>query len=244
MYNYKLVIEYDGRDFKGWQKQKYTKDTIQENLETCIGKILKGNIKVTGAGRTDSGVHAFNQVANFKHDRKINLERFNYSLNSILPGSITVKKIDFVPDDFHARYSAKKREYIYKITLCKKSIARKEYCRIKYSLDLKKIDRFIGFISGQKSFRSFCKNVEDKNNFLCTIFDFKYKHIKSKNVMIFSITANRFLHSMVRSIIGCAIEVGRGKLTLKNIQEKISKGEKIGALYLPGNALFLNKIHY
>ena len=244
MYNYKLIIEYDGKDFKGWQKQKYRKDTIQEQIELSIEKILKEKIRLTGAGRTDTGVSAYNQAANFYFHEKINKDKFRYSLNSILPGTITIKNVRTVSSEFHSRYSAKKREYLYFISLVKRSIDRDKYYRINYDLDFGKIDKFVKLIREQIDFRSFCKNKDDKNNFLCLIFEFKYKFISSKNEIRFSITANRFLHSMVRAIIGCAIEVGRGKLTLKHIRDKISKGEKIGAHHLPSNALFLNKIYY
>ena len=244
MYNYKLVIEYDGKEYKGWQKQKYTKDTIQEIIESSAGKILKERIDLIGAGRTDSGVSAYNQVANFHINRELDKNKFCHSLNSILPGDITVKKISEVPRDFHSRFSALRREYIYKISFRKRSIGREEYYRIGYDLDYKRIDGFIKYITALKNFRTFCKGSKDRKNFSCRIFDFKYKLKRSNNELIFYITANRFLHSMVRSIIGCAIEIGRGKINLKEIKEKSKKGERSSAVYLPGNALFLNKIYY
>ncbi len=244
MYNYKLLIEYDGKDFKGWQKQKYRKDTVQEEIETSIGILLKEAVNVTGAGRTDTGVNALNHTANFHFHGKIDTNKFKYSLNSLLPGSITVKNVKTVSLDFHSRYSAKMREYLYYICLEKKSVYRDKYYRIAYKPDFVKIDKFLDFIRNQKDFRSFCKNKDDKNNFQCSILQFKYRFFRTKNEIIFSITADRFLHSMVRAILGCALEVGRNKLTLKSIQEKINRGEKIGAHYLPGNALFLNKIFY
>ena len=244
MYNYKLVIEYDGRNFKGWQRQKYTKETVQEYIESSLEKLLKEKIILTVAGRTDSGVSAYNQVANFHYTNKIDITGIKYSLNSILPGDITIKNISRVSPEFHSRYSALKREYIYKISFCKKSRRRNEFYRINYSLDYEKIDEFIMFVKEITYFRSFCKNTEDKNNFSCRIYDLRYKYKKAENVLIFTITANRFLHSMVRSIIGCALEIGRGKLNLNYIEEKTKKGEKPGSVYLPSNALFLNKIYY
>lgn len=244
MYNYKLVIEYDGINFNGWQKQKNTKNTIQEQIETAGEKILREKISLIGAGRTDSGVSAYNQVANFKFPKKIDLKKFKYSLNSLLASSITIKKISLVKDNFHSRYSANKREYIYKITTVRKSIGRNEFFRIGYDLDFKNIDRFIKLIKKQTYFKSFCKNREDKNNFLCKIFDFRYKKIKSRNEIIFSITANRFLHSMVRAIIGCALDTGRGKINFKTLEQKIKRGDKTAIQYLPAHALFLNKIYY
>lgn len=244
MYNYKLIIEYDGKGFNGWQKQKYTSNTIQECLETSIEKLLKEKIKLTGAGRTDAGVSAYNQVADFRFRDKLNTGKFLYSMNSILPPEITLREVKIVRPDFHSRYSALKREYIYKITFQKKSILRDEFYRINFDLDFEVIDRFIKFILKQNDFRSFCKNRDDKNNFMCRIYDFSYKYTRSRKELIFSITANRFLHSMVRSVIGCALEAGRGKLKLNDIIEKSKKGEKTGAYFLPSNALFLNKIYY
>ncbi|HMS33670.1 MAG TPA: tRNA pseudouridine(38-40) synthase TruA [Ignavibacteria bacterium] len=244
MYNYKLVIEYDGRGYKGWQKQNYTGNTIQQCLESSIEKILKEKIKLIGAGRTDAGVSAYNQVANFHFKGNLVIDKFRHSLNSLLPGDITIKNVKSVNPEFHSRYSALKREYIYKISFRKRSIGRDEFYRIGYELDMVKIDEFIEFISKQLNFRSFCKNSEDRNNFLCRIFHFSFKYIKARSELIFTITANRFLHSMVRSLIGCAIDTGRGKLNLKDIKEKTKKGEKTGAYFLPSNALFLNKIYY
>ncbi len=244
MYNYKLTIEYDGLNFNGWQKQKYTSNTIQEQIENSIGKLLKEEIKLTGAGRTDSGVSAFNQVANFKYHDKLDTSKFTYSLNSILPETITIKKAMNVPLDFHSRYSAEKRDYIYKIATQKISIGREHHYKIGFELDFKNIDSFLSFLKKQKNFRSLCKNKEDKNNFICNIFELNYRQLKSKNEILFFISANRFLHSMVRAIIGCTLEIGRGKIDLYIIKEKIKSGEKIPIHYLPANALFLNKIHY
>ncbi len=244
MHNYKLIIEYDGICFNGWQKQKHTPNTIQECIESAIRKILKDEIKLIGAGRTDAGVSAQNQVANFHFSQKADLRNLKYSLNSILPGTITVKKISSVNGDFHSRYSAKKREYLYNITTQKKSISKDYYYQLKHEVSLLRIDEFIKLILKLQMFRSFCKNKVDKSNFLCRIYDFRYKELKSKNEIIFKITANRFLHSMVRAIIGCALDIGRGKTVIKDIKEKIKKGEKIHIHYLPANALFLNKIYY
>lgn len=244
MYNYKLWLEYDGKDYQGWQKQKYTDNTIQEHIESSLETLLKLKVKLNAAGRTDAGVSAYGQVINFKIPLKLELEKFKYSLNALLPESIALKKILTVNPDFHSRYSAKKREYIYKVTFRKKSIGRDYFYKLNGKIDLLKIDQFICFIRKQTCFRSFCKNKEDKNNFICIIYDFKYKLIKTKDELIFKITANRFLHSMVRAIIGCALDIGKGKIVLGTLSRKIERGEKIPVNYLPSTALFLNKIYY
>ncbi len=244
MYNYKITIEYDGVDFNGWQKQKNTKNTIQEYLESSLTNILKEKIKIIGAGRTDAEVNAYNQVANFKTEIKIDTKRILYSLNSILPDTITVKKITKVPLNFHSRYSAIKREYIYKISLRKRSIEGKYFYKLIYNVDFKLIDKFIKRLIGYKSFKSLCKNSSDKHNFFCNVINISYILNKSQDELIFKIISDRFLHSMVRGIIGCIIDIGRKRLNYEDTINAFDKGEKIKTTYLPGNALFLKKIYY
>ncbi|MCE1164745.1 MAG: tRNA pseudouridine(38-40) synthase TruA [Bacteroidetes bacterium] len=243
--NYRIIIEYDGSDFLGWQRQKKHRNTVQEILENALNKILRTEIKITGAGRTDTGVHAYNQTANFRYDGEIkDIKKFLYSLNSVLPCSVTVKSIDEADADFHSRYSAKDREYIYKITTRDISIGRKYFFKLNYKLDFKVIDEFIKIITGYHSFKSLCKNSADKHGFFCNLKGVTYVENKKNSVIEFSVKSDRFLHSMVRALLGCLIDLGRGKLELKQTKEKFLKGEKIKATYLPANALFLNKIYY
>lgn len=244
MVNYKLTIEYDGRKFNGWQRQKSTANTIQEQIELSLEKLLKKRINVIGSGRTDAGVSAFNQIANFHFEGSFNRVKFKYSLNSILPPEITIKKIQIEKPEFHARFSATRRQYFYKICIDKRSLRRDEFLKINFIPDFIEIDKFQKFIKDQKKFRSFCKNKEDKHEFMCDVTEFDFKYSKLKKEIIFTITASRFLHSMVRALIGCALEIGRGKIKFNEIKEKIKKGEKIRIHYLPANALFLNKIYY
>ncbi|MBK6538602.1 MAG: hypothetical protein IPG09_12775 [Ignavibacteria bacterium] len=180
MYNYKLIVEYDGLKFNGWQKQNYTENTIQHQIEKAIGILLKSEIKLTGAGRTDSKVSAYNQIANFYSEVKINKNIFLKSVNSILPDTVTVKKITNASADFHSRYSAKKREYLYYIATAKKSISGDHCYRINYLPDFSKIESFMEFIKSVKKFRSLCKNKTDRFEFHCDIYEFKYQYLKSK----------------------------------------------------------------
>lgn len=161
-----------------------------------------------------------------------------------MPDTITVKSINQVKNDFHARYSAKRREYLYYISTVERSIYRQYYYKLHYKLDFNLIDDFIKIITGHKSFRSLCKNSFDKHNFFCNLFEISYRKKNSGKEIVFKIAADRFLHSMVRAIIGTLIDIGRGRLELKETSEKFKKGEKIKATYLPANALFLNKIYY
>lgn len=243
IHNYKITVEYDGKNFFGWQIQKTTEKTIQHEIEKAVNIILKDKIRIIVSGRTDTGVHAYNQVANFKTDKIISDKRkFLYSLNSLIPKSITIKSIQKAPDNFHARYSAKKREYIYQISNSRLSINRDLFYVIDYKINFDLINKAFKFFNGNHNFKSLCKNKTDKHNFNCYIHNISL--FKKKNIIIFKITANRFLHSMVRGIIGCLIDIGRGYLDLNETIQKFEKGEKIKTKFLPSNALFLNKIYY
>lgn len=241
---FRIELEYDGLEYFGWQKQKSTNKTIQNVLESSLKIILGSDIPVTAAGRTDTGVHALNMTVHFDYHKEIEKKSFLYSMNRILPGDIVLKNIRKVKNDFHARYSAKKREYLYKITTQDIAIGRKYYYKLNYKIDFDKLNDFIGFIKKVRCFKSLCKNAADKHDYESTIYDINYKYNKSKGELIFRITANRFLHSMVRAIIGAAIDVSRGRLETKEIKKAILNKEKINIYYLPGNALFLKKIYY
>jgi tRNA pseudouridine38-40 synthase len=245
LHNYKLVIEYDGTDYFGWQRQKNTSKTIQEVLESSLKKILKTDVTLTGSGRTDTGVHALNQAANFKIDTKINnLDKILYSLNSVLPADISVKSLKEVKKSFHSRHSAKKREYEYKLTTRKRGIDNRYYHRLIYDIDVEKINKVLPELLGYKSFRSLCRNASDKYDFKCKIFKTSFKEYKSREEIIFNITGSRFLHSMVRAIAGVLIDIGRNKISINEFKRKFKKGEKISTTYLPPNGLFLKKIYY
>ncbi len=241
---YKIIIEYDGLKYSGWQRQKNRTNTIQEIIENALKQLTQQSIKITGAGRTDACVSAFNQAAHFVTDYKFDNKKFLYSINSILPNSIVIKSIRKVKDDFHARYSAKKREYIYCITTKDIAVNYQHFFKLNYVLDFKIIHEFIDFLKSNKYFKSLCKNKNDKHNFMCSIYDLSVKQIKSKNQIILKITADRFLHSMVRAIAGCLVDLGRKRLDLHQTINSIKKGETLKIYYLPGNALFLNKIYY
>ena len=242
MYNYKLVIEYDGTDYFGWQRQKATSKTIQETIERSLKRVTGEDVTLIAAGRTDTGVHAMNQAANFKIRNKLNTKNLVYSLNSVLPDSITVKRAVKVKDDFNARYSAKGKEYIYRITSEKKSVGGAYFTRLNYDLNYGIIKELTRFFKGEHSFKSLCKNKTDKHEFKCNITKFTFT--KKGSALIFRIEGNRFLHSMIRALIGCIIDTARGKFDVKEIKQKFKKGDNIKATYLPAKGLTLNKIYY
>lgn len=245
--NIKIVIEYDGSAYFGWQRQK-DKPSIQKKIEDVLKILFPGElITLTGAGRTDTGVHAFNQCANFTiNSEKINtkgLSNLKYSLNGLLPGDIVIKSAKKVTADFHARYSAKKREYFYRFSENSRAIGRNYVYHIRHKFDFVLAEKFCKLIKGKHSFRSLCKNREDKHNFMCIVFEAKVLR-RSGGIFEFRISANRFLHSMVRAIVGAMLKVSSGSLTLQEFTRKFKNGDEIKIQYVPSNALFLSKVIY
>lgn len=249
-YNIKLVIEYDGKNYAGWQIQK-NKLSVQETIEHSLHVLFhKDSIKLIGAGRTDSGVHALNQTANFKISKDAfsvsgikTLGNLVYSMNSILPGDISIKKAGFVSENFHARYSAKKRVYRYLLSTQKRGFNPDKYFRSKTKFDIDLAKEYCKFIEGIHSFRMMCKNREDKHDFMSIIYYAKLKK-RRDGIIEFEICASRFLHSMVRAIVGMMIQIASGKISLKDFKTKFKKGEQLKIQYVPANALILDKIIY
>ena len=245
--NLKLLIEYDGKNYSGWQRQK-THRSIQQTLEEKLSVLVPGEkVTLTGAGRTDAGVHAYGQCANFKIEKsrieKAGLGRILVSLNALLPDDIVVKQIRKVPSEFHARYSAKRREYIYRLTEIKRAIEGDKLLQLKSSFDIKAAKSFCRLIKGNHSFRSLCKNKEDEHDFRSIVYNCDVKRRKD-GIIEFTISANRFLHSMVRAIVGAMIKVAAGNLSKEEFIKKFKNGDEIKIQYVPAKALFLSKVTY
>jgi len=245
--NLRLTIEYDGKNYFGWQRQK-SKPSIQGTIEKSLQVLFpEEKIKLIGAGRTDTGVHAYNQTANFKIQRnsfeKYGINKLLYSLNAVLPDDIAVKKISRAKDGFHARYSARNRIYKYRISTEKRAINADKcyYIKTKFDIDLAK--EFCKLLIGAHSFKSMCKNKADDHDFSCEVKYAKIKKLKT-SIIEFEICANRFLHSMVRAITGAMIKIASKKLAIKEFKSKFKKGEDIKIQYVPANALFLVKVNY
>ncbi|MBU4333786.1 MAG: tRNA pseudouridine(38-40) synthase TruA [Candidatus Omnitrophica bacterium] len=218
MRNIKLTIEYDGTNFQGWQIQKNDSRTVQGSIENALKTIFKKNIKLYGSGRTDSGVHALGQVANFKISTSMSTDEITKALNGNIPKDIAILKTEDVSKDFHAQYSAKIKTYRYTI-LCRKNrcAQQRNYC-LHYpgKLNIRSMKEEAKSLLGEKNFKSFqasdpakkAKNLKD--NTVRTISDINIK--RKADLLIIEITANGFLYKMVRNIVGTLLEVGRGKL--------------------------------
>lgn len=242
MKNYKLLIQYDGTNYAGWQIQKNA-DTIQQRITDAIKILLKEDINLLGSGRTDSGVHAFGQTANFRTENEIDIYRFKHSLNSILPDEISILKMDKVEDDFHARFDAKRRSYLYLLTKIKSPFYKKYSYFYPAKININKLNEISRYFIGEKDFTSFCRKNEDIENKDCNIFEARWR--KSGDLVLFYIQANRFLHGMVRTIIGTILKANVSENPQKIIEEIFrAESREEAAESVPAKGLFLYKVEY
>ena len=240
---YFIYFSYNGKFYHGWQKQKNSV-TVQEKIEESLTILLKNNIKVIGAGRTDTGVHAKEMVAHFDIDKYFeNPNNLIFKLNQFLSNDISVKSLKSVKKNAHARFDAISRTYKYYIYK-EKDVFSEEYgYHLNYSLNIKNINEAIKIIINNKDFKCFTKSKTDVTNYLCNILDSKWIEFDKKYV--FEITANRFLRNMVRSIVGTLIDVGSGKKSINDFNEIINSQDRSMAGYsVPAKGLFLTNVNY
>ena len=251
MHNFKLEIEYDGRRYYGWQVQNgkntsyQANKTIQYVLEKVLKRILRENIKLTVAGRTDSGVHALSQVANFKSSIKMPLERLRWAINCLLPEDIKVTRIKKVGPDFNSRFCAKSKVYRYTILNRKYSsalLANRVYF-FHHLLDASLMRSEAKALIGKHNFKSFQATEARIRNPLRTIKRIKIS--KKKDFLYIDIEADSFLYNMVRNIAGTLLEIGRGRF-LEGSMRKIlnSRDRKQAGPTLPAKGLCLVKVKY
>lgn len=253
MRNFKLQIEYDGTHYHGWQEQNGKRarvdyrnsQTIQHVLEVVLKKILQEDIKLTVAGRTDSGVHALAQVANFKSLSRMPLEKLRWGLNCLLPEDVKVTRIKNVGLDFNSRFCAKSKLYRYTILNRKYSSAllanRVYFCH--HNLDLGLMRREAKVLLGRHNFTSFQATETRQRNPVRTIKRIKIS--KDKDFLYIDIQADSFLYNMVRSIVGTLLEIGRGRFpqgSMKNILK--SHNRKLAGPTLPAKGLCLVRVKY
>ena len=239
---YFVEISYNGSKFHGWQTQPNAV-TVQETIEQAFFILLKKQIKLTAAGRTDSGVHATQMYAHFDLEEEDLLYRLKMKLNSFLGKDILVKNLYKMNKDAHARFGAIEREYKYFITQQKDVHNQENKYFFSRKLDFKLIQSATQIIKKNKNFKSFCRTRTDVTNYDCEIFDFRFEVIEHE--IIFTIKANRFLRNMVRSIIGTLLYIGLKKTSLKDLNNIIKKSNRIYAgPSAPAHGLFLTGIKY
>ena len=240
--NIKLTIEYEGTDFSGWQRQPNLR-TVQGAIEEKLREMLQEKVNLIGSGRTDAGVHALAQVANFKTESKLDLDSILKGLNSLLSGDILIKDIEEEDLDFNSRYSAKSRVYRYRIHLGRSVFFKRYAWEVLYDLELEKMYSATQTILGKHDFTSFCVAESSKENNHCEITRAFWE--KDGNNLEFEIEADRFLHSMVRSLVGTLVDVGRGYFTLEDFSEILKTRDHTKAgLTAPAKGLYLVKVNY
>ena len=207
MRNIKLIIEYDGKSFNGWQKQP-TKLNIQGEIERAIGEITGEEIKLIGSGRTDAGVNALGQTANFKTNSKIPIEKFPIAINQKLKKSIVIVKAEEVPEDFHSRYNVKSKTYRYTINNSENgsAIYRDMEYHFPIKLDVKKMKEAAKFFEGEHDFKGFKASGTSSKSSVRTIY--KAEVTKEGDRIYIELTGNGFLYNMVRIISGTLLDVG------------------------------------
>jgi len=242
---YFVELSYNGTHYFGWQRQP-KQITVQEILEDAFSLLLKSKIELTGCGRTDTGVHAKQYFAHFDYPKTLSevvRHKLLYRLNAFLPKDIVIHRIYQVEEDLHARFSAKERTYKYYIATTKNPFHYQTTCRVFEKLDVEAMNEAAALLIGTKDFTSFSKLHTDVNNNLCEVKTAFWK--QEEELLVFTITANRFLRNMVRAIVGTLLLVGKSKISIADFQEIINKKDRCKAgVSVPACALFLEKVSY
>ncbi len=247
---YFITFSYDGSKYKGYQKQPKAK-TIQGEIEKALKKInSEEDVSIHASGRTDAGVHAYNQKAHFDLTKKIDLYKLQGSLNSLLPDDIFVKKVETVDKDFHARFSVTGKEYIYKINMGMYNPIEKDYVyQYNDNLKIAEMERALHYIEGTHNFKSFTKTDEEKDE----KEDYKRTIIKARIIrdkkdldkITISLVGTGFMRYMVRNIVGVLIEIGEGKRKSEDIIKILKAEDRTKAgVTAPSCGLYLNDVFY
>lgn len=244
MPNYKIKIQYDGTNYSGWQSQP-SGNTIQDELINAISTITKEDVNLIGSGRTDAGVHSLGQVANFRTEQNYEIRKIKHSLNSILPNDISINEMIEVDENFHARFDAKLRSYIYMIAKDKSPF----FSNYSYfypnanSINFDLLRRISFTLIGQHDFTSFCKTKTDTENKICNVSSIYWK--ESRGLIIFLIEADRFLHGMVRAIVGTLLKSARDNRDSEFLHEILAlQNREAAGESVPSKGLFLYKVKY
>jgi len=243
MKNIRITVEYDGTSFAGWQRQSGRIVTVQGEIEAALGKILQENISLAAAGRTDKGVHAREQTANFVTVSLMEPSRIVHSLNSLLPGTIRISNPVEVPEDFHARHSAKERHYRY-FLIEKPSAIYGRFAGCSYgTLELAVMQQIADLLKGTHDFSAFSKEDRDNPDRICHVNVCEW--YRENGFLVFQISANRFLRSMVRYLVDAMINAGKGRLSTEEFIRMLETGVMTSQLNpaSPGG-LFLWKVKY
>ncbi len=244
MPTFRLLIAYDGTDFYGWQTQP-DRPTVQAALEAAAATALRTPVSIVGSGRTDAGVHARGQTAHFTTGVPVDPRRLRNALNGILPKSIGVLDVAPAPDGFHARYDARRRRYHYYVSLAPRPLE----CRWRYVMhappDFDRMNEAARDLLGTHDFSAFCRTKSETENRVCTVAEARWVAGEREGDRHFRIVADRFLHGMVRAVVGTLFEVGRGRRPVDDLPRVLATGDRREAgPAAPAHGLVLEHVGY
>jgi len=245
MRNIKITIAYDGTRYYGWQIQRET-PTVQQVLRDTISMVLNRPVSVHGSGRTDAGVHALGQVANFRTDNPMDVEALRTALNRLIPADIVIRDIAEADFSFHARVSAQSRTYWYLIWNCpQRSAFLQRYAwHIPLPLDIAAMKQAAACLTGMHDFASFQGADKENGHAVRDVTSVHFKKTR-EHLMIFSITGSAFVKHMVRNIVGTLVDVGKGKLSPDDFRTILQQKDRtLAGMTAPPQGLFLKKVRY
>lgn len=254
MNNYKLLIQYDGSRYNGWQKQNDTSNTIQQILTNIISVYVGERIKLIGSGRTDAGVHALGQVANFRCRCRIKPDDFMGEANKALPEDIRITCVQQVPNTFHSRYSSLGKTYVYRLDAgsVRNIFERKYSWRIEEDIDSGAMQKAARYLIGEHDFRAFCTDAKEMpytvKNIYSIEFHENYSCLQNKKIpgiIEIEYRGSGFLYNMVRILTGTLVDIGLGKFRPDDIVKMLSAGVRSGTGQLaPAKGLLLKNVEY
>ncbi len=241
---YRMTIEYDGTPFSGWQIQP-GRPTVQGALEAALATALRRPVAVVGAGRTDAGVHARGQVAHFvADDLRMPVRRLLASLGGLLPDAVAVRDLSEAPDGFHARYDARVRRYRYYVTTGFRALDRHWRVPVRPAPDFERMQAAADLLVGQHDFDSFCRTQSETKNRVCTVYEARWLR-ESDEDACFDMAGNRFLHGMVRAVVGTLLETGRGQRPVEDMARLLAcKDRRAAGSAAPARGLVLEEVRY
>ncbi|MDK8253101.1 tRNA pseudouridine(38-40) synthase TruA [Dialister micraerophilus] len=243
--NYKMIIEYDGTRYEGWQKQKHSDETLQGKIEKAFEKVIGENVQIIGAGRTDSGVHAKGQVANVHLPYDLNAENLKNELNEILPDDIYIKQCTEVEEKFHSRFHAKSKIYEYNLRIgSNKDVFQKRFIwQFAKPLCIEKMKRAAEILQGTHDFTAFCNNKHFKKSAVRTVYSIEIS--TSNDILHLRFCGDGFLQGMIRIMVGTLVEVGENKRDADSLYDVLKSKQRSNAGFTaPPQGLTLISVQY
>lgn len=244
MPTYRMLIEYDGTDFAGWQVQPEA-PTVQAALEAALQTALRAPVRVTGSGRTDTGVHARGQVAHFATAQPVDPRRLLASLNGLLPPTVAVLRLAEAAPAFHARYDACARRYHYYVSTAPRALDRAWRWLLRPAPDFDRMNEAAQALCGTHHFGAFCRTASATENRVCAVQEACWVREERPGDAYFRVVADRFLHGMVRAFVGTLVEVGRGRRPVADVARILATRDRRAAgPAAPPHGLVLEAVSY